>query len=222
MEEVLKVNNLCKAYKQVDDKIIILDNLSFTLEKKQIVALVGPSGSGKSTLLNILGLLDKKDSGEIKLNNVSYDDINNHDNIRGKKIGFIFQAHNLLAEFTAIENVKLAGLINNYDKNKLHFDAENLLVQLKLQDRLHHFPGELSGGEKQRVAIARALINKPDLLLADEPTGNLDLANREIVFDMLINLIETGLTSAIIATHDLNLANRLDKILYLENGKIKL
>ena len=215
-EGLLSAQKLSKSYVQADgDRLHILRDFSCELKKGEIVALVGPSGSGKSTLLHVLGGLDKANDGKLMIDG---DDVfalsdSARTKIRRNDIGFIYQFHHLLPEFSALENVMLPQIINGISKAKAKDKAEELLEIMKLSDRLYHRPAKLSGGEQQRVAIARALANDPKILLADEPTGNLDPETSEIVFDLLINAVkETGLT-ALIATHNMDLAKRMDRVI---------
>ena len=180
---------LIKVFKTFDNnkKIKVLNNLSFSFKKGYIYSIVGPSGSGKSTLLNILSLIDQPTSGKIKLenNDINFEEKSKNDLIRANKIGIIYQQNNLLNDFTAIENVYLANLTVNKNKNKAFENSKIILKKIGLSNRLNHYPSQLSGGEMQRVAIARALINNPDILLADEPTGSLDNETAKEVFNAI-------------------------------------
>lgn len=222
-DPVLVLSNIYKSYFQGTPKEInVLQGIDLTVEKGEIIALVAPSGAGKSTLLHIAGLLDKPDSGQICVaggsKNLNSDRVRT--NIRKTKFGFVYQSNNLLPEFSALENVVLPQLVAGKLKKHAFDRARMLLEKVGLDHRANHRPGTLSGGEQQRVAFCRALANKPNLLLADEPTGNLDTETSASVFDTVVNLAkETGL-SAIVATHNLDLASRLDRIIYLNKGVI--
>lgn len=222
-DSVLVLSNIYKSYFQGTPKEInVLQGIDLTVEKGEIIALVAPSGAGKSTLLHIAGLLDKPDSGRIYVagdsKNLNSDRVRT--NIRKTKVGFVYQSNNLLPEFSALENVVLPQLVAGKLKKHAFDRARMLLEKVGLDHRANHRPGTLSGGEQQRVAFCRALANKPNLLLADEPTGNLDTETSASVFDTVVNLAkETGL-SAIVATHNLDLASRLDRIIYLNKGVI--
>lgn len=222
-DSVLVLSNIYKSfYLGTPKQINVLKGIDLTIEKGEIVALVAPSGAGKSTLLHIAGLLDKPDSGEISVagesENLKSDRVRT--DIRKTKVGFVYQSHNLLPEFSALENIILPQLVAGKLKKNALKRARILLEKVGVDHRGNHRPGTLSGGEQQRVAFCRALANKPKLLLADEPTGNLDTETSTSVFDTIINLAkETGL-SAIVATHNLDLASRLDRIIYLNKGVI--
>ena len=202
-------------------KIEVLKNINFIFKPGKIYSLIGPSGSGKSTLLNIISLIDKPSSGFLKLNNIKINEnnINQRDMIRSEKIGIIYQDKNLLSDFTTLENVYIARLSLSNDKKKAISDAKNLIKKVGLDKRLSHFPSELSGGESQRVAISRALINSPEIILADEPTGNLDHKNAKDIFKLLFSL-KNKKRIIIFATHNRYFADMSDCKLSLINGKI--
>ena len=221
-ECVLELCEIVKTYKQGKQNLEVLSGVDLSIKPREITALVGQSGSGKSTLLQIAGLLDKPTKGQIFINgeciNKVSDDLRTE--LRRDYIGFVYQYHNLLGDFSALENVMLPMLIAGRNKSEAEERAEFLLNKLRLSHRIKHRPAELSGGEQQRVAIARALANSPKLLLADEPTGNLDPNTSEEVFSALLEIIkETGL-SALIATHNMDLASRMDRQLRLSDGKL--
>ena len=220
MNNLIKLNNLSKNYYS-SKKIEVLKNVNFTFKSGKIYSLIGPSGSGKSTLLNILSLIDKPSSGFIKLDNIKINDNDNdqRDTIRSKKIGIIYQDKNLLSDFTALENVYMARLSIDNNKKKAVLDARNIIKKVGLDKRLSHFPSELSGGESQRVAISRALINSPNIVLADEPTGNLDHKNAKDIFKLLFSL-KNKKRIIIFATHNRHFADMSDCKLSLINGKI--
>ena len=216
---------LIKVFKTFDNnkKIKVLNNLSFTFKKGNIYSIVGPSGSGKSTLLNILSLIDQPTSGQVKLENkdIKFEEKSKNDLIRANKIGIIYQQNNLLNDFTAIENVYLANLTINKDKNKALENSKIILKKIGLSNRLNHYPSQLSGGEMQRVAIARALVNNPDILLADEPTGSLDTDTAKEVFN-IISSQKNSNRLIIFATHNRFFANKADCQLEMINGNIKI
>lgn len=219
---VLFVRGLHKTYKQGSNTLNILNNVDLRLYSGEICALVGPSGSGKSTLLHILGLLDAPTSGQILMDERDVSKLNDRarTKLRSKHIGFVYQFHHLLPEFSALENVALAQIITGKPPEEANRKAEELLVQLGLADRLKHRPATLSGGEQQRVAIARALANDPYLLFADEPTGNLDPETSEEVFELLLEHVRKRGIGALIATHNIDLANQMDRILEVKSGRI--
>ena len=220
MNNLIELKNVSKNYTS-SKKIEVLKNINYTFKSGKIYSLIGPSGSGKSTLLNLISLIDKPSSGFIKLDNVKINDndIDQRDIIRSKKIGIIYQDKNLLADFTTLENVYMARLSLSDNKKKAIVDAKNLLKKVGLDKRLSHFPSELSGGESQRVAISRALINSPDIILADEPTGNLDNKNARDIFKLLFSLRNKN-RIIIFATHNRYFADMSDCKLSLIDGKI--
>ena len=220
MNNLIQLKNVSKNYIN-SKKIEVLKNVNYTFRSGNIYSLTGPSGSGKSTLLNLISLIDKPSSGFIKLDNIKINDNDNDqkDLIRSKKIGIIYQDKNLLADFTALENVYMARLSLSNNKKKAVIDAKNLLKKVGLDKRLNHFPNELSGGESQRVAISRALINSPDIILADEPTGNLDVKNAKDIFKLLLSLRNKN-RIIIFATHNRFFADMSDYKLSLIDGKI--
>jgi lipoprotein-releasing system ATP-binding protein len=220
---ILQLKNIKKNFLQGEENFDILSDVNLTLKESEIVALVGPSGSGKTTLLQICGLLDKPSSGTLILDghdcsNLSDIESTNH---RRNSLGFIYQFHHLLPEFTALENIVIPQMINNITKPEAKEKAAAILDNLGLGHRLNSIPSELSGGEQQRVAIARALINNPKLILADEPTGNLDPHNSEKVFQILMNEVRSKKVSAIIVTHNLEIAKKTDRILTIRDGKVE-
>lgn len=218
----LQITELCKHYYQGEQKLEVLKGINLEIAPNEVVALIGPSGSGKSTLLQIAGLLDKPSSGKILLNgeNCSKADDGIRTMLRRNYLGFVYQYHNLLPDFNAVENVMIPQLIAGGKVKNVKEKSEWLLSRLGLKDRMTHRPAELSGGEQQRVAIARALSNTPKVLLADEPTGNLDPNTSDNVFFALLDIVkETGL-SALIATHNLELAAKMDRQVMLKEGKL--
>tara|TARA_B100000989_G_scaffold263816_1_gene215904 strand:- start:181 stop:867 length:687 start_codon:yes stop_codon:yes gene_type:complete len=217
---MIEFKNISKSY-FTSKKIEVLKNINFIFEPGKIYSLIGPSGSGKSTLLNLISLIDKPSNGFIKLNNIKIDDndIDQRDAIRSRKIGIIYQDKNLLSDFTTLENVYMARLSLDDNKKKAVLDAKNLIKKVGLEKRSSHFPSELSGGESQRIAITRALINSPDIILADEPTGNLDHKNALDIFKLLFSL-KNKKKIIIFATHNRYFADMSDCKLSLINGKI--
>lgn len=222
-EPVLELVALAKTYRRGKaDPVRVLDGVSLALPPGQVAALVAPSGAGKSTLLHIAGLLDAPDSGEVRIEGREMTALGDgaRTAVRRGKVGFVYQFHHLLPEFSALENVVLPQLANGTPARAARARAEGLLAQVGLAARAGHRPAELSGGEQQRVAFCRALANGPRLLLADEPTGNLDPATSDQVFAALMDLVrQTGL-AALIATHNLDLAARMDRVLRLQDGRI--
>ena len=216
---MIELKNLSKNY--LSKKIQVLKNVNFIFRPGKIYSLVGPSGSGKSTLLNLISLIDKPSRGFIKLDNfkINENDIDQKDTIRSKKIGIIYQDKNLLSDFTTLENVYMARLSISNNKQKAIIEAKSLIKKVGLDKRLDHFPSELSGGESQRVAISRALINSPDIILADEPTGNLDHKNATEIFKLLFSL-KNKKRIIIFATHNRYFADMSDCKLSLINGKV--
>jgi len=216
---------LIKVFKTFDNnkKIKVLNNLNISFKKGNIYSIVGPSGSGKSTLLNILSLIDQPTSGQVKLENkeIKFEEKSKNDLIRANKIGIIYQQNNLLNDFTAIENVYLANLTINKNKNKAIENSKIILKKIGLSNRLNHYPSQLSGGEMQRVAIARAMVNNPDILLADEPTGSLDINTAKEVFN-IISSQKNSHRLIIYATHNRFFANKADCQLEMINGNIKI
>ena len=221
-QSILSLKNICKSFDQGSQKLEVLRNVNFEIKEGEIVALIGPSGSGKSTLLQISGLLELPTSGSILLNKQDCSKLSDaiRTSLRRDYLGFVYQYHNLLPDFNAVENVMIPQLIAGKNYNEAEERAKWLLDKMKLANRFKHRPAELSGGEQQRVAIARSLANTPKLLLADEPTGNLDPKTSDIVFEALLNIIkETGL-SALVATHNMELAKAMDKQVGLKNGQL--
>ncbi|PCI98901.1 MAG: ABC transporter [Alphaproteobacteria bacterium] len=219
---LLMVRGLNKHFIQGANKLQILNNVDLRLYSGEIAALIGPSGSGKSTLLQILGLLDAPTSGKIMIGDrdISCMKDRARTKLRNEHIGFVYQFHHLLPEFSALENVALPQIIAGVKQKDAEDKAADLLEQLGLDHRLKHRPATLSGGEQQRVAIARALINDPYLLFADEPTGNLDPETSEEVFEILLKQVRNRGIGALIATHNMTLANEMDRILEVKSGRV--
>ena len=219
---LLKIEGLEKTFTQGGQNLTIFKNLDMKIEAGELVALVGPSGAGKSTLLQLAGLLDKPTGGQIKINGEYVQKLNDFHRTRLRRdfIGFVYQSHYLLQEFTALENVAMPQIIRGANKTFARDKAAGILESLGLGHRLTHRPARLSGGEQQRVAIGRALANDPKLLFADEPTGNLDPHTSGEVFDILLDQVRQRKIGALIATHNLQLADRMDRALELKGGKI--
>ena len=220
---IINVENLTKHYQSGTEILTILNGLNFTVPKGASAAVRGQSGCGKSTLLNILGGLDKSDSGLVEVGGLEISSLSekNLTEYRRKKIGFVFQFHYLLRDFTALENVMLPGYIAGMKKKTALEKAGKLLEDLGLSERSHHFPSQLSGGERQRVAVARSMINDPSLILADEPTGNLDPHSSMTVAELLYNAAETWKTSLVVVTHDENVAGKAQLHFELTEGILK-
>jgi len=219
----LKLKNIQKKYMDASKNIQVLNGVNLSLSKNNIVSLVGPSGSGKSTLLHILGLLETVDQGEYFFNDVNLIDLKDNEKTiyRRKSISIVYQFNNLISDLRAIDNVILPLLINNFDKNESFKKAQNLLSKLGLKERLNHYPHELSGGEQQRVAIARALINEPELILADEPTGNLDSKTANEVFEILLSL-KSKERLIVFATHNRELSDKADIQLAIQDSNVRI
>ena len=220
MNNIIEIQNLEKSYNK--KKIKVISKVSYKFKKGKIYSLIGPSGSGKSTLLNLLSLIDIPNSGTILINGekINFKEKTKNDQIRSNKIGIIYQDKNLLTDFNVIENIYLPRLAITNNKKEAIKDSKNLLKKFNLQKRQNHFTSELSGGEMQRVAIARALINSPNIILADEPTGNLDFKNAKIVFKTLLKLRSKN-RLIIYATHNRYFANLADCKIELFNGKVR-
>ena len=217
---VMSVRDIKKTFIEGGQPLHILRGGGFDLHRGEIIALVGASGSGKSTLLQCVGLLDRPTSGSIMINGASVQkmDEDMRTQIRRKKLGFVYQKHNLLSDFTALENVTLPMLANGMNETDAHARALKLLRAANVAHRAGHLPGQMSGGEQQRTAVARALANNPDILLADEPTGNLDPNHAMTVFDLLLDLVRKNKMAMLFVTHDMALAQRADKIITIRDG----
>lgn len=218
---ILKAENIVKNYQDVDSELNILRGIDISVDKSDLIALTGPSGCGKSTLLHILGLLDTATSGDIfyfgkKINQSEIDE----SLFRNKHIGFVFQFHYLMNDFNALENIALPAYIGGKSWSQSLKDAKDLLNRFDLSHRASHYPNQLSGGEQQRIAISRALINRPDLIFADEPTGNLDLQHAEEIIKFIQEVNKEYGQGFLIATHDQNICNQMHKHYRLENGKL--
>ena len=221
MSNIIELNNISKTFDN-KKKITVLKNLNFKFKKGKIYSLSGPSGSGKSTLLNLLSLIDRPSSGSIKIDNqnINYNEIEINDKIRSKNIGIVYQEKNLLPDFTAIENVCIASLAANNNHKMAEQESLKIIQRVGLKDRTNHYPSELSGGELQRIAISRAIVNKPRIILADEPTGSLDHENANQIFNLLFKLKNKDRV-IIFATHNRFFANKADCLLEMVDGSIK-
>ena len=221
MNSFLELKNISKNF-NTEKKIRVLNKLSYNFKIGKVYSLMGPSGSGKSTLLNLISLIDRPTNGSIKFDNiqVNFNDKNKNDIFRAKKIGIVYQQNNLLPDFTALENLYLASLSINNNKKIAMLKAEKLLKKIGLSNRSNHFPSQLSGGESQRIAIARAIINDPDIILADEPTGSLDMKTAKDIFTLLNNQKNPN-RLIIFATHNRFFAQKADYLLELIDGSIK-
>ena len=222
MSNIIECRSLCFSYSEGENKTTVLDNLNFEVKPGEKVAIIGQSGCGKSTLLNLIAGLDKSSTGDVLINNSNIAKLNENDRteLRSKNLGFVYQFHHLLNDFSSLYNVSLPLLIKGIDKRKAVKLAEDILKKVGLEKRLKHKPSQLSGGERQRVAIARAMISEPACLLADEPTGNLDANNAKDVLDLIVELNDSKRTALLIVTHDLSIANMMDRKLELSNQKL--
>lgn len=221
--KILILENISKSYKQNEGSLEVIKDSSLFVRNKETVAFVGPSGSGKTTLLQICGLLDTPTSGDIYINNQNIKNLTDIQKtiIRRDNIGFVFQFHHLLPEFSILENVILPGLVKNIEKKKeIEKRAKDILDDLGLSSKIKNRPYQLSGGERQRVAIARAIINNPLIILADEPTGNLDPENADIVFNLLLKIVHNYNSSLLMVTHNIDLAKKLDRMITIKDKKI--
>lgn len=223
MPKIVELKNVSKTYKSGKLEVPVLHNINIQIEKGEMVAIMGPSGSGKSTLMNIIGLLDRPTEGQLKIDGENID-LSMSDaklaRLRSKKVGFVFQTFNLLPKLTALKNVLVPSTYVGGDKKEEQKKALDLLGQVGLEKRIKHNPTELSGGERQRVAIARALMNDPEIILADEPTGNLDSKSGEEILNILKDLNKQGKTLLII-THDENIAKHCQRIIHIKDGRIQ-
>jgi putative ABC transport system ATP-binding protein len=221
-KEIIKLSNVCKNYQLGDSVVKAVCEANLVIKKGEFIAIVGPSGSGKSTLMNLVGALDLASKGEIYLDNQNIEELEESElaQIRGRKIGFVFQTFNLIPTLTAKENVMLPMLFQNTTKKEREERSEKLLKQVGLGERMNFIPGKMSGGERQRVAIARALANNPEVILADEPTGNLDSKTGKKVIEILKKLNREGKT-IIMVTHDLNMAEEAKRIIKLKDGRVE-
>lgn len=219
---ILNVTNLTKTFRSGEQDLTVLDHVNFTVDEGTVCSIVGPSGSGKTTLLGLCAGLDRPSDGEVILNGISLGDLSEDERaeVRNQYVGFVFQTFQLIPTLTALENVMVPLELRGEHLSDIRQDASQLLKQVGLQDRLHHYPNQLSGGEQQRVAIARAFINKPSILFADEPTGNLDAETGSTIEQLLFDLNKASGTTLVLVTHDLSLAEQCQRIIRLKNGRI--
>ncbi len=217
---ILEAQNISKIYHKAGEAIPVLNNLHIAVERGEILVLIGPSGSGKSTLLNILGTLDSDFSGSLIIDELYISNTVDITSIRRQKLGFIFQFHHLLPEFTILENLLIPQMITENYSNVPQNAAKEMLKLIGLKKRMNHYPNEISGGERQRVAVVRAMINTPSIILADEPTGNLDRDNSQKMLKLMVKLKVKYKQTFIIATHDQSILDIADRVLYLKDGKI--
>ena len=221
---IMKLEDIDKFYMETGNKLHILRKLNLEVKRGEFVSILGKSGSGKSTLLNIMGLLDKIDGGKIWIDDKEVSSLNEmeRNNIKNHFLGFVFQFHYLMSEFTALENVMIPALLNNFkNKAEIEKEAKELLEIVGLAERIKHKPNQLSGGEKQRVAIARAMINKPKLILADEPTGNLDEDTGELIFSLFRKINKEHNQSIVVVTHARDLSQVTDRQIFLKKGVLE-
>jgi lipoprotein-releasing system ATP-binding protein len=222
VQSILRLDNVSRVYKSGSSDLTVLDGVNLDIARGEIVGLIGPSGSGKSSLLHAAGMLERPSGGDVWIDGESGWDLSDGErtNIRRNRIGFVYQFHHLLPEFDAISNVALPALIAGRKRKEAMAEAERLLGVMGLEERVRHQPAQLSGGEQQRVAIARAMINNPILILADEPTGNLDPDTSKVVFAALSELVRREGAAALIATHNLELAKYMDRVMALDHGRL--
>ena len=223
-ENVIQVNHLSKSFHDGDLNVTVLSDIDFTIKASERIAIVGASGSGKSTLLQLLGGLDKPTQGEVTLCGHKLSEVSDNvcGNLRNQYLGFIYQFHHLLPEFTALENVAMPLMVRNNSVKEIQQQAKDILIHVGLENRIQHKPSELSGGERQRVAIARALVTKPKVILADEPTGNLDRKTAEQVSALMMELNNELNTAIVMVTHDMGLAEKMETVYELQDGIISV
>ena len=221
---ILEAKDLIKLYVQADSKLYAVNRVDFSVEDGEFIAIIGASGSGKSTLLQILAGLDRPTSGTVKIrsNDITKMNADELSRFRGRFVGFVFQKHNLIPQFTALENILVPTVMCNREELRYEEHLKKLIDALQLSDRLNNLPSEMSGGQQQRVAIARALINRPQVLFADEPTGNLDRENADEVLELLLETRKTIGQTIVMVTHDISIAEKADKIYKMDDGKLYL
>ena len=222
MSNIIECRSLSFSYKDGNNQTSVLNNLNFEVELGDSIAILGQSGCGKSTLLNLIAGLDSPSEGDVLINNINIAKLNEKDRteLRSNNFGFVYQFHHLLNDFSSIYNVALPLLIRGDNKESAILNSKKILTKIGLENRLNHNPSELSGGERQRVAIARAMVTEPACILADEPTGNLDAKNAKDVLELILELNENNTTSLLIVTHDLSIANKMNRKLTLSNSKL--
>ena len=223
MDKIIQLKNVRKVYRMGNEKVIALDNISFEIEEKEVCCLLGTSGSGKSTLLNLMAGLEKPTKGEVKIKNYNLESLNEKQlaKLRQKYIGFVFQSYNLLEHFTALENVTLPLIFKGVPKSVREKKAKSLLKAVGLGDRMNHKPSQMSGGQQQRVSIARAFISNPEIVYADEPTGNLDTRTSAEIMDLITGMAEEYKQTLIIVTDDLEIAGYANRIIYIKDGNVE-
>ncbi|HPW41373.1 MAG TPA: ABC transporter ATP-binding protein [Bacillota bacterium] len=223
MDKIIQLKNVRKVYRMGNEKVIALDNISFEIEEKEVCCLLGTSGSGKSTLLNLMAGLEKPTKGEVKIKNYNLESLNEKQlaKLRQKYIGFVFQSYNLLEHFTALENVTLPLIFKGVPKSVREKKAKALLKAVGLGDRMNHKPSQMSGGQQQRVSIARAFISNPEIVYADEPTGNLDTRTSTEIMDLITGMAEEYNQTLIIVTHDQEIARYANRIIYIKDGNVE-
>ncbi|HYE83915.1 MAG TPA: ABC transporter ATP-binding protein [Clostridia bacterium] len=222
MENIIELSNVRKVYRMGDEKVVALDNISFGIEKSEVCCLLGTSGSGKSTLLNLMAGLEKPTKGEVKIKNYNLERLNEKQltKLRQKYIGFVFQSYNLLEHFTALENVTLPLIFKGIPKAIREKKARNMLKAVGLENRMNHRPSQMSGGQQQRVSIARAFISNPEIIFADEPTGNLDTKTTTEIMGLITGMAEEYKQTLVIVTHDLEISAYADRIIHITDGNI--
>ncbi|MCL2480894.1 MAG: ABC transporter ATP-binding protein [Spirochaetaceae bacterium] len=222
MSKIIEIDKLVKKYKNGSEELVVLDQLDLSIDKGSKIIITGESGRGKSTLLNIIGGLDRGTSGVVNILGQNIETMSENElyNFRNKVMGFVFQFHYLIKELTAVENVMMPYFIASNSRKKALSKAEELLEKVNLKDRISFYPYQLSGGERQRVAVARSLINDPPIIIADEPTGNLDEKNSQIIEDILFDLVQQQGVTLVMVTHEMELAKRGDLIMKLDKGKL--
>ncbi len=213
MPKIISLNNVSKSYWQADKEISVLNNINLEIEEGEMISITGPSGSGKTTLLNIIALIDSLDTGKLNIFGNDLSNISEKEKSRFRKnnFGFVYQSNNLFEDFNALDNVALPLILNNYNKNDAYKKSKEILDKFGLIERINHFPNSLSGGEQQRIAIARAMVSSPRIVIADEPTGNLDKENSLTIFEYLMKYVDSEKLTVVMATHNSDLASKCNK-----------